>query len=224
MRLRVNVIGSTGLVGRELVKLLLEDGRVERVVSFVRRASGVIHPKLDEHVVDFRDSSWHHLVSGDVLFSALGTTIAAAGSQPAQYEVDYTFQLRAAEAAAKAGVPTYVLVSAASASEHSRIFYSRMKGELDRDVAKLPFAKVIIVRPGLLLGEREKPRTGEKLGAAIMSVLAHVPGLRKYRGIQGRTVAEAMLVGATSGGPGVHVFEPEQVFELAEGKGFAQAL
>lgn len=223
MRLRVNVIGSTGLVGRELVKLLLEDGRAFRVVSFVRRASGVTHEKLEEHVVDFRDASWHHLIAGDVLFSALGTTIAAARSKEAQYEVDHTFQLRTAEAAAKAGVPTYVLVSSASASPRSPIFYSRMKGELERDVRQLAFQKVIILRPGLLLGERETPRTGEKLAAAMMSVVARVPGLRKYRGIEGRTVARAMLQGATTGGPGVHVFEPEQVFELAEGNGFARA-
>lgn len=138
MGARAIVIGSTGLVGKQLIEQLLEDARFDRVGSFVRRPSGRTHPKLDEHVVDFRaPDAWASQVTGDVLFSALGTTLKQAGSKEAQYEVDYTFQFRTAQAAAKNGVKEYVLVSSASASASSMVFYSRIKGELERDTQKL---------------------------------------------------------------------------------------
>ena len=94
------VVGATGLVGREIVALLLDDARYTRVRVLVRRATGVTHDKLDEHLVDFdAPASWTALVTGDVVFSALGTTLKAAGSKDAQYRVDHTYQLVTAQAA-----------------------------------------------------------------------------------------------------------------------------
>ncbi len=216
MGTRAIVIGSTGLVGRQLVQQLLEDARFDGVTSFVRRASGVQHPKLDEQVIDFRaPETWASRVKGDVLFSTLGTTIKVAGSQSAQYEVDHTFQFRTAEAAAKAGVRDYVLVSSASASPSSPIFYSRMKGELERDVAKLGFTSVTFIRPGLLLGERAEPRFGERVGEAVMKVIGGLPGLGNARGIHGRVVAKAMIAAWAKHTPGVTVLHNPELFALA---------
>jgi uncharacterized protein YbjT (DUF2867 family) len=117
------VLGATGLVGSELVRLLLADERFASVVTLGRRRTGLAHAKLREHVVDLdAPASYGGLVTGDVLFSALGTTIRAAGSQEAQYRVDHGYQLHVAEAAARNGVPACVLVSSASASPGPRIF------------------------------------------------------------------------------------------------------
>jgi uncharacterized protein YbjT (DUF2867 family) len=122
MSTRAIVIGSTGLVGKQLVGQLLADARFERVVSFVRRPSGRTHARLEEHVIDFRaPDAWADRVEGDVLFSTLGTTLKQAGSKEAQYEVDYTFQFNTAQAAAKNGVKEYVLVSADRASPSSMV-------------------------------------------------------------------------------------------------------
>ncbi|MGV3623625.1 MAG: NAD(P)H-binding protein [Archangium sp.] len=215
MGARAIVIGSTGLVGKQLVDLLLEDARFDRVVSFVRRTSGRTHAKLEEHVVDFRaPEAWADTVRGDVLFSALGTTIKQAGSKEAQYEVDYTFQFRTAQAAAKNGVPAYVLVSSTSANANSSVFYSRIKGELERDTQKLGFTSMTFVRPGLLGGDRENPRAGERFAESVLSVIGWLPGLMNVKTIQGRTVAKAAIAAWDNHTPGVTVLHNRELFVL----------
>lgn len=126
------VIGATGAVGKDLVEQLLKDDSFERVDVFVRREMPLLSSKLVSHVVDFdHPEGWTGLLTGDVLFSCLGTTIKAAGSQDAQWKVDYTYQYDTAKAARANGVQQYILVSSVGADAHSKIFYSRMKGQLD---------------------------------------------------------------------------------------------
>lgn len=101
------VIGATGAVGKELVKVLLSRPDYETVITFTRRPLGIDSPKLESHVIDFdRPDTWEDLVRGDVLFSALGTSLKQAGSKEAQYKIDHDYQLSFARAArAKGGVP-----------------------------------------------------------------------------------------------------------------------
>ena len=107
------VIGATGAVGKDLVQQLIDDSSVERVDIFVRREVRIPSAKLVAHVVDFdHPETWADQLQSDVLFSCMGTTIKAAGTQEAQWKVDYTYQYEAAKAAKVNGVPTYVLVSA----------------------------------------------------------------------------------------------------------------
>lgn len=176
-----NVIGATGLVGEQLVLQLLEYPEFEKVVVFGRRKSGLNHPKLVEEIIDFdRPESWAALVKGDVLFSTLGTTIKTAKTKANQYRVDFTYQYEFAKAASQNGVPVYVLVSSLGADSKSSVFYSRMKGELDEAVSRLPFQKTIIVRPSILDGNRKEKRPAEKVSLAIMRALTKVI-LKKYR-------------------------------------------
>ncbi|TGE04970.1 NAD-dependent epimerase/dehydratase family protein [Hymenobacter fodinae] len=211
------MIGATGLVGDYLLRQLLLDDRFTSIKVFARRPTGYQNPKLQEHLVDFKQpEQWSELLTGDVLFSTLGTTLKQAGSQAAQYEIDYTYQYRAAQAAAEHGVETLVLVSSAGADAHSMIFYSRMKGELERDVKKLPFRRIRLLQPGMLAGLRQEPRTGERIGLALGSLISQVPLLRQYRPIHGRTVAQAMLNAALDETPGVQTITLEKVFERAE--------
>lgn len=215
MGARAIVIGSTGLVGKQLVEQLLEDARFGKVVSFARRASGKAHAKLEEQLVDFKTpEAWADKVQGDVLFSALGTTLKQAGSKEAQYEVDYTFQFNTAKAAAKNGVKDYVLVSSASASASSMVFYSRIKGELERDTEKLGFTCMTYIRPGLLGGDREKPRAGERFAEGVLDVIGWLPGLGNVKTIQGKTVAKAMIAAWNQHTPGVTVLHNKQLFVL----------
>jgi uncharacterized protein YbjT (DUF2867 family) len=219
MKKRALILGATGLVGGHLVKLLLDDDRYERLTVFVRRSPGILHPKLTEHIVDFDNpEAWEGLVTGDDLFSCLGTTIKKAGSQDAQHRIDYTYQYRTAKAAAEKGVTTYVLVSSSGANPHSRIFYSRIKGELDRDVRGLPFRTISILKPSVLMGEREEKRTGESLGVFLGKILIPlIPPLRKYRPIPAETVAKAMIKAAND--PDARDFseyELEEIFALAD--------
>jgi uncharacterized protein YbjT (DUF2867 family) len=220
---RANIIGATGLVGRELTRQLLADERYERVRSFVRRASGNEHPRLEEHVVDFdQGASWHSDLAGDELYSAMGTTIKQAGSKAAQVRIDYTYPLAAATAAAANGVGRLLLVSASGANARSRIFYSRIKGELDHAVSQLPFAQVAIFRPSLLLGERAQPRRGERVGEVLLKAAAWIPGVAKYRAIPGATVAAAMVAVANAPiADRVTIATLDELFALAAPGGLA---
>ncbi len=211
------VIGSTGLVGGHLVRALLEDPRFDKVVSFARRVPGYAHPKLNPRVVDFRDpAAWAAYVQGDVLFSALGTTLKQAGGKEAQYEVDHTFQLQTAKSARENGVPAFVLVSSSGANERSRIFYSRMKGELEREVRALGFPRLRILRPGILAGDREEARPAEHAAAVLMQGMKFVPGLRALRPIHGSVMAKALVQAWAEGEDDSRVYGMADCFALAE--------
>jgi uncharacterized protein YbjT (DUF2867 family) len=209
------VIGATGLVGSELLRQLLGDGRFASVVVLGRRPTGTTHAKLRDHVVDFdAPASWSALVAGDVLFSALGTTLRVAGSAEAQYRVDHGYQYRVAEAARRNGVGTYVLVSSSGASPRSRIFYSRMKGELERDVEALRFPRTRILRPGLLDGARREHRAGEQWALRILRPLAPVLPA-SARPIPVAVVARAAVEAALDPGPGSIRYEAGDLFRLS---------
>jgi len=189
------VIGATGLIGKDLIKLLLNDDEYGLVKVFSRRPTGKSHQKLKEYIVDFDNlKTWQDELKGDVLFSALGSTRQTAGSKEAQYKVDYTYQYNIAKAAAQNRVRNYILVSTAGAHPTSKLFYTRIKGELEEAVKALPFEHVTIFRPSILIGVREKERTGEKIGVALGNALvSFVAPLKKYRPIPGHIVAEAMI-------------------------------
>lgn len=211
------VIGATGLVGSKLVDFLLEDGPFDQVVVFVRRSTNLKNPKLVEHLIDFdRYDSWKHMVKGDVLFSCLGTTLKKAGSEEAQYRVDHTYQLQFAKAAEENGVQNYVLISSAGADSESRNFYLTMKGQLENDVKELNFEQIAIIRPGLLKGEREESRSGEKAAEIVLRFLNGIGLFRKYRPVPASTVALA-LIRAMKSDDRYNIYELDEVFDLAGG-------
>jgi uncharacterized protein YbjT (DUF2867 family) len=183
------------LPGSFLGENLLNALPAHRVAIFVRRSTGITNKKLQEFIIDFKEvEEFKDAISGDVLFSCLGTTLKQAGSKEAQYEVDFTYQYQFAKFASENGVPEYILVSSTSADPNSIFFYSRIKGELEEAVKKLEFKRIVIMQPSVLAGDREKERAGEKWGAALINTAGKIlPFLKKYRSIQGSTVASAMI-------------------------------
>ena len=158
------VLGATGAIGKDLVEQLIHDDTFDRVDIFVRREVKIPSAKLVAHVVDFdHPELWADKLTGDVLFSTLGTTIRAAGSQDAQWKVDYTYQYNAAKVARENSVPVYVLVSSVGANAKSKVFYTKMKGALDDAVQKLGFPACFILRPPSLI-RKGSDRFGEKVG------------------------------------------------------------
>lgn len=188
------VIGSTGLVGKELIIQLIESVNFQKIISLSRRTTGIKHPKLEEHLVNFDNiEKWKTYIKGDVLFSSMGTTIKDAKSKEKQYLVDFTYQYNVAKTAAENGVSRYVLVSSAGASPKSFSFYMKTKGKLEEEVQKLSFDAIHILRPVQLEGEREKKRWTEQIGVKFMKAVNQVGLLRTFRPISGKEVAKAML-------------------------------
>jgi uncharacterized protein YbjT (DUF2867 family) len=211
------IIGATGLVGDELTKKLLSDDRYKTVKIFVRKSASITHPKLEEHVVDFEKlEQWKNKITGDELYSAMGTTIKKAGGKEAQYKVDFTYQYECSKAASENGVGKYLLVSSAGANSRAGNFYLRIKGELDEKVSELPFNQINIFRPSFLAGERKESRRGEAFGISAINFLASIiPLLRKYRPIEAATVAEAMIKAANQNNQTkMMIYELDQIFRI----------
>ena len=205
------IIGATGAVGKDLVQQLIADDAFERVDVFVRRGVSIPSAKLVPHVVDFdHPENWADLLTGDVLFSCLGTTIKAAGSQDAQWKVDYTYQYNAAKAARSNGVGTLVLVSSIGASSKSKVFYTRMKGQLDEDIQKLGFPGVFILRPPSLI-RKGTDRFGEKAGVTMFNALTAIGLMRSWKPMPTEDVAAAMIRLSKSGKEGVHIVESQSI-------------
>ena len=187
------VIGATGATGTELVQQLMDDNQYTSVIVFSRRPLLVTNAKLTTHIVDFDNpQAWAHLVKGDVLFSALATTLKQAGSQKEQYKIDYTYQYQTAATAAANGVAKYVLVSAMGANASSWLFYPRIKGELDNAAKELPFKQIHIFRPGFLLRQPDKIRPMEKLGIAIIQFFNKLGLFESQRPLPVEVLAQKM--------------------------------
>lgn len=154
------------------MKLLKLDDFKE-IQVYGRRPTGLNHPKLTETIVDFEESAWKRNITGDVLFSTLGTTLKKAGSKDAQYRVDHDYQYETARAAAENGVKNYIMVSTVGANSNSIFFYLKMRGELEDKVSKLPFTSITILRSGPLVGEREEFRASEIFSLNLLSHLPH---------------------------------------------------
>lgn len=189
------VIGSSGLVGKELVKLLLEDKDYSKVKTFSRRSLNIQSDKLEEQLISFEDAvKWADKVKGDELFSCLGTTIKKAGSKEEQYKIDFDYQLSFAKTASANFVKKYFLVSSAGANSKSKNFYLRIKGELEDSIKLLQFEKTVIFQPSILDGKREESRILESVGISVMSLLTSIlPIIKKYKPIPAKTVARAMI-------------------------------
>jgi uncharacterized protein YbjT (DUF2867 family) len=204
---RVLLLGSTGLVGRELLSQLLADPGVAGVTTIVRRASGMQHAKLSEHVFPLTElDRYASLFAVDQIFCALGTTIKDAGSQAAFRVVDYEMPVTAAKLGRAHGATHYLLVSALGASEKSRVFYSRVKGEAERDIISTGYPSVTIAQPSLLLGDRAKRRLGEEIAKPLGWLFPP-----KYRPIEGRDVARALVEAARENRAGVRVMESREM-------------
>jgi uncharacterized protein YbjT (DUF2867 family) len=203
------LLGATGLVGRELLDLLLNDDRYSSVAVVARRSTGVRHAKLVEHVLDLEQMESHaDVFAADDVFCALGTTIKVAGSQERFRVVDFEMPLRAARLARARGATHYLLVSAQGANPGSRIFYSRVKGELERELGKLGYPSLTIARPALLLGNRTEHRSGEALAQRLGWLFPPA-----YKPIQGRTVARALVAAAHDPKPGMRVLQSRAMRE-----------
>ena len=205
------VIGATGLVGRQLIKLLLADKRYT-VLALVRKPLAIIHSKLSQVTFDFNNPDGS-LIVADEIFCCLGTTIKTAGSKPAFYKVDFEYVLKVAELGFANGVKKFAMISSVGANKSSAIFYNQTKGAIEEAVTGIGFESLYILRPSILLGERNEFRLGETIGKFLVKAFRFlVPA--KYKGIEASQVTKAMIVCMNEGAPGVHILESNEIAAL----------
>jgi uncharacterized protein YbjT (DUF2867 family) len=207
----VLVAGATGLVGGEVVKQLEMDQTVARIVAIGRRPAPSAQPRIVTRVVDYdRLESDSDLFAVDQIFCALGTTMRQAKSKAAFRRVDFEYPLTIARLGLQKGARHFLLVSALGANAESRVFYSRVKGELEDSLRTMGYRSVTIVRPSLLIGKRSDFRLFERLG---MIVGEFIPG--RVRPVKARDVARALVTAARADIPGLQIIESEDIKEAA---------
>ncbi|HJQ41244.1 MAG TPA: NAD(P)H-binding protein [Thermoanaerobaculia bacterium] len=210
-RRRVLLLGATGLIGSELLPLLIADDSIARVVTIARRTTGIRHAKLHEYLFDLAKLEQHAdaFEGVDTIFCALGTTMKAAGSKEAFRFVDHDLPLIAARLGAKHGVRHYVLVSSLGADANARNFYTRVKGEVEAELQTIPYRTITIVRPSFLLGARKEFRLGERIVAALRFLFPS-----RVKPIEAQTVARALLALSKQMDPGTRIVESRELRSL----------
>lgn len=208
--MKLLLVGSTGLVGRHVLAQALAHPAIETVVAPVRRAVEA-QPKLLAPVIDFddlaEDATWW---KADAVVCTLGTTLRVAGSEQAFRRVDHDYPLAVAQLAHRHGTPTFVLNSALGADPASRVFYNRVKGEVERDLAGVGFRSLTWVRPGLIGGQRDEFRAGERAALLTLGVLGPLLP-RRWRINPAERIARHLLDAALAAAPGLHVITSERM-------------
>jgi len=213
------VFGGTGLVGRALIDELVKSDDYDVIKAFIRSRINIQQAsKINAFIVDFGDiESFARHIRGDDLYICIGTTIKKAGSVKRMEETDRDLPVKISAIACKNGVRRVAVVSSIGANAGSASYYLRIKGEMEKGISEQDFESLAILRPSLLLGEREEQRMGEKAGKIIMKFLGiFLTGkLRKYRGIEARSVAKAMIhILGKSKGPAI--YESDIIQKIAD--------
>lgn len=211
------IIGSTGLIGSQLLNLLLDSNDYLKVITFVKRDTGIKHPKLTQHIIDFdKPETYKELVVGDDFFCTIGTTIKKAGSKKAFRKVDFEYPRQFAAFALQNKVQKYFIISSLDADANSGNFYLKTKGEIQDFLKDCNFESVAVLQPSLLLGNRTEFRLGEKVGAFFMKTLSFLfsGNLKKYKPIESETVAKALLKIAQTNNKGFKIYESDAIQEI----------
>lgn len=221
MGLTAIVAGSTGMIGKELIQQLCTNPAFSRIIALVRRPGNFNHPAVEELVVDYdKLEDYAGQLKGDIVFSCIGTTKQQTPDQKDYFIIDHDYPVRLAQITQQHGARQFHIISSIGANARSSVFYVRMKGETEHDIAAVPFETVHIYRPSFLDGERKEQRWLEKAGLGLFAVLKPllVGRLRKYRSITGQSVATAMIAQALKPLTGTHIYESDEIQRLADAR------
>ncbi len=215
------IIGSTGLIGSHLLHQLLDSNDYIKVITFVKRDTGLKHPKLTQYIINFdQPETYKELVVGDDLFCTIGTTIKNAGSKDAFRKVDFEYPKEFATIALQNNVKQFLIISSLGADANSGNFYLKTKGEIQDFLRECNFESVTVLQPSLLLGNRKEFRLGEKIGSFFMKLFSFllIGNLKKYKPIQSEAVAKAMFSVAQKNYKGFHIIESNEIQVIANKK------
>ena len=212
------ILGASGLIGNNLLKLLLDSPSFSHVRALVRKPLGLSHPKLEEIIVDFQNMEQYKQAvgKGDVIFSCIGTTLKKVkGDKQLYKQIDFDIPVNAARFGIEAGYKQFVLISAHLANAKSMIFYNRLKGETEDIIQTFPFESIHIFRPSFLIGERKERRWLELTFGRLMVYLSPLlPDASKP--IEASMVAKGMMQVVINGIKGNHIYPNEQIKKLSK--------
>jgi uncharacterized protein YbjT (DUF2867 family) len=215
---RVIIAGASGLIGSELLKLLLEDRNIGEVVALIRSPLPVNNSKLLQIIVDFDSlQNWKNVIYGDALYCCLGSTKMKTPDLNDYRRVDHDYPLSLAKIAEENKIPQFHLISALGADRNSKIFYSKLKGDTEADIKSLSIQSIHIYQPSLITGNRKEKRRFEKSMIWIMKLLNPIliGALKKYRSIQATTVAQTMINQTFKNLEGIHIYPSHIIQKLA---------
>jgi uncharacterized protein YbjT (DUF2867 family) len=212
------IIGSTGLIGNELLNILENDNYFDKIELWVRKyTNGNNSNKINTRIIDFNKISEIEKIEADVVFCCVGTTIKKAKTKEAFRKVDFDIPIDIAMLSEKSKIKKLIIISSLGAEKESKNFYLKTKGEMEFAVSQLNILSIILIRPSMLLGNRNEFRFGEIIGKNIMQILSFLffGKFRKYKAIHAKTVALAMIKAAKTNFSGIKVFESDEIEKIA---------
>lgn len=193
MKKKAIVLGATGLTGSHLLELLLENTDYDRVKVFTRTKLTISHPKIEEHVIDLlKLSDYAHEFTADEVYCCIGTTKAKTPNKELYRAIDYGIPVEAAKLAKQNAINYFIVVSALGANSNSKVLYSKLKGDMERDVLAQQIEQTHFFRPSLIVGNRKEKRIREDLSKQFMKVFGFLIPAR-YKMIQAKIIAKAMV-------------------------------
>lgn len=210
------IIGASGMVGSQVLEVLLKDDSFKLIKSLVRKPSGISDPKLQEVIVNFNNSMDYSqkFGEGDVIFCCVGTTQKKVKGDKEEYrKVDFDIPVNAANIGIENGFQQYYLVSAIGADQKSSNFYLKLKGETENAIKEISFKSIGFFQPSILLGNRTENRPGEHTMQKLMKFFSRllIGSFKKYRAIDARDVAKAMIKASHEEKAGVHWYKYEEM-------------
>ena len=212
------IAGASGLIGGLLLDILLKAPEYNEVVILVRKELPVTHEKLKQLIVDFdRLKDYSNVITGDVIFCCLGSTRKKTPDLKEYRKIDHDYPLSLAQIAKTNEIGQYHLVSAIGANADSSNFYTKMKGETERDIKDVGLRSLYIYQPSFLTGDRKESRILERIFIPVMKIIDPLlfGKLKKYRSIPATIVARAMFKQSINNKEGVFIYPSDKIKEIS---------
>jgi uncharacterized protein YbjT (DUF2867 family) len=212
------IVGASGLIGSNLLDILLAQPDYHEVLIIARKKSKNKNTKISQLIIDFEElEKYADKITGDVIFCCLGTTRSATPDLAEYRKIDHDYPVKLAEIAVRNGIEQFHYISAIGANSQSSNFYTKIKGDAENDLKNVGLKSLQIYEPSLLIGNRKKRRLIESAAAVIMKIINPllVGKLNKYRAIKAIDVAKAMYKQSLKNKVGVYTYTTDKIQKRA---------
>ena len=211
------IFGSSGLIGNQLLELLVNNDKYSKIKLFVRSEISNSNSKIEIIKTDFNNLENHKdSIIGDDCFFCIGTTRKNTPNKNEYIKIEYDLPVKVAKIARENLIKSFTYVSSLGANENASSLYLKNKGQTEEELKKLNFSKLSIMRPSILLGNRKENRIGEKIGIFLMKSLSplFLGKMKKYKPIKVENVAKAMI-NVVEKNYQKTIFESDKIMEIS---------